>query len=294
MHILLTGGSGDLGTLVAPSLENLGHTLSNLDMAPPKEPHGEFVQGSILDRQLLEALMSKVECIIHIAALHGIHEFKNSASLEQFWDVNVTGTFNLLHAARNAGVKRFIFISSTSVDEVKSIYGQTKILAESACQMFTSIDADFSVIVLRPRAFIPYWNRNVYDSEDELKNFVAWAQWFWKGAVHIDDVAQSVVKSVELLSHSSVKGCPILLVDGKYDYSADDLENWDSNGPGSTFVKKYGEQLLDLAMRHGLDPSRRPQVLDASKTCDLLGYAPRYSLRDLLGELEKFGVSDPG
>jgi nucleoside-diphosphate-sugar epimerase len=291
MHILLTGGSGDLGTLVAPSLESLGHTLSNLDMTPPKKPHGEFVQGSILDRQLLASLMSNVDCIIHIAALHGIHEFQNSASIEQFWDVNVTGTFNLLHAARNAGVKRFVFISSTSVDEVNSIYGRTKIIAEAACQMFTSTDADFSVIVLRPRAFIPHWNRNVYDSEDELKNFVEWAEWFWKGAVHIDDVAQSVVKSVELLSHSSVKGCPILVVDGKHDYSADDLENWDINGPSSTFVKEYGEQLRDLAIRHGLDPSLRPQVLDVSKTCDLLGYSPMYSLRDLLGELGNFGLS---
>ena len=51
-----------------------------------------------------------------------------------------------------------------------------------------------NVIVLRPRAFIPFWNRHVYT------NFIDWARWFWKGAVHIDDVASAVILSVELVS----------------------------------------------------------------------------------------------
>jgi len=281
MKVLLTGGSGDLGNMVGPSLENLGHTVTNFDLRQSATPYGEFVQGSILDRNLLSEIIPETECIIHIAALHGIHEFRQSASPHQFWDINVTGTYNLLEAARQAHIGRFIFISSTSVSDAGSEYGHSKILAEEVCKSFTVLDSDMSIIRLRPRAFIPHWNKDVYSS------FVDWAKWFWGGAVHINDVSQAVVKSVELLLQKRVPACPVLAVDGKYDYTPEELSSWDQKGLGSTFKNHYGQHYYDLAVAKGLDPSLRPSILDISETKMLLGYLPSYSLKDLLEELEK-------
>ena len=59
---------------------------------------------------------------------------------------------------------------------------------------------NINVLTLRPRAFIPYWNKTVYSS------FVEWAKWFWKGAVHINDVAQAVMQGIDLISTKKGNG----------------------------------------------------------------------------------------
>lgn len=236
-----------------------------------------------MDRKILSEIVPEVDCVVHIAAVHGIHEFRKSASRHQFWDINVTGTFNILEAARQAHIGRFVFISSTSVNDPESFYGHTKILAEAACQAFTVTDPEMSIVRLRPRAFIPHWNREVYSS------FVEWAKWFWGGAVHIDDVSQAVVKSIQLLARTKVSSCPVFVVDGKYDYTQEELKSWDQDGPGSTFRKRYGDHYHDLAVSKGLDPAIKPNVLDSSQTTAQLGYVPTYSIKNLLEELERAG-----
>src|SRR5262249_8050853 len=55
-----------------------------------------------------------------------------------------------------------------------------------------------NVITLRPRGFIPYWDRAVYTKYSD------WARWFWKGAVHIDDVATAVILSLDLSSRQQL------------------------------------------------------------------------------------------
>lgn len=286
MKILLTGGSGDLGQVAIPALERLGHTTTNLDLRPPTgyEANDErrFVEGSILDRRLLSSIVPEFDCVVHIAALHGIHQIRGDGDPQKFWDINVTGTFNLLQAAVEAHIGRFVFISSTSATEpTSSWYGHTKNLAEETCKTFTVMHPELSIIRLRPRAFIPHWNREVYQS------FSDWAKWFWGGAVHIDDVNQALIKSVQLLASNSVPKCPMFIVDGRHDYSSEDLRNWDKDGPGSTFKKCYGNHFHELALRHGLDPAVKPSVLDITEARQMLGYEPEYSLANLLEELEQ-------
>ena len=93
-------------------------------------------------------------------------------------------------------------------------------------------------------------------------------------------------------------GVPTFVVDGAYDYSAAVLEEsaWDGGGaaPGSSFASKFGEEAVALAERHGLDTSRRPRMEGGAEVAArLLGYRPAYSLRDALGELERWGAAGP-
>jgi hypothetical protein len=121
---------------------------------------------------------------------------------------------------------------------------------------------------------------------------VDWAKWFWSGAVHIGDVAQSVERSIELLKTVQLDQQLVLTVDGAYDYSDADLIEWDQAGPGSTFRKVYA-QYYDLAIRYGLNPAEKPEKKDISDTWRWLGYEPQYSLRNLLAELEQYGLDGP-
>jgi nucleoside-diphosphate-sugar epimerase len=285
MQILLTGGAGDLATLLTPALEARGDTPLRLDVVSPRDTRGVALLGSILDRSKLRRALAGVDCVVHIAAWHGIHEATKQRDVYAFWDLNVTGTFNVFEAAARAGISKCIYISSTSARGRESLYGHTKVLGEEVARTYAARHA-MQVIVLRPRGFIPHWNRSVYGS------FVEWAQWFWRGAVHIDDVAQAVWRSLVVLQTQTLEAPLTLVVDGAYEYTDDDLANWDTGGPGSTF-RQYYAAYEALARQYGLRPEDKPFKYDITETQRWLGYAPSYSLRHLLQELEAYGPDGP-
>jgi nucleoside-diphosphate-sugar epimerase len=285
MRILLTGGAGDLGTVLAPLLEQRGDLPLRLDLVPPREPYGVYVAGSILERSCLARVLHGVDAVVHIAAWHGVHETRRHKDAYAFWELNVTGTFQVFEAAARAGIHQVIYLSSTSIRHRDSLYGHTKVLGEELAQTYARRHG-MRVVILRPRGFIPHWNRAVYGS------FVEWAQWFWGGAVHIDDVAQAVLNSLDLLATTPLEQALTLVVDGAYDYTDDDLQHWDCQGPGSTF-RQYYPQYYDLAVRYGLDPTRKPFKLDTTSTRQWLGHAPHYSLKNLLDELARYGPAGP-
>ena len=285
MQVLLTGGSGDLGTVLTPLLERRGDTPLRLDIVPPRDARGIYREGSILDRTCLGREMDRVDSVIHIAAWHGIHESSGQQDAYAFWDLNVTGTFNVLEAAAQAGIGKVVYISSTSIRNATSLYGHTKVLGEEMMRTYAARHG-INIVILRPRGFIPHWNRLVYAS------FAEWAQWFWRGAVHIDDMAQAVLQSLDLLAAKTLDQPPVLVVDGAYEYTDDALAAWDQAGPGSTFRTYYGEHET-LARQHGLDPAEKPFKYDISETHRQLGYVPRYSLQNLLQELAHYDVAGP-
>jgi UDP-glucose 4-epimerase len=117
---LVTGGAGFIGSHVAEHLVRKGHDVVVLDDLSGgfKEnvPHGcRFVQGSILDHALVDRLFSEhhFDYVYHLAAYaaEGLSHF-----IKRFnYSNNVIGSVNLINAAVNHGVKRFVFTSSIAV-----------------------------------------------------------------------------------------------------------------------------------------------------------------------------------
>ena len=282
MRVLLTGGSGDLGFLLSEALAKRGDEPVVIDIAPPHNAVKAYYPASILHLPAVSAAVEGIDCIVHIAAWHGIHETKGTKTAGDFHDLNVTGTFNMLDAAAHDNVKKFIFISSTSVADRYGVYGNSKVLGEEMARAF-AYRHNMDIIILRPRAFIPSWNTAAYT------NFAEWAAWFARGAVHINDVRQSVLCALDYLKNNEnfEPKAPAFTVDGAYEFTADDLENWDKDGPGSTFRKYYPDD-EELLKRHGLDPTRKPKVLDISETTRVLGYRPEYSLKSMIDELKRY------
>jgi nucleoside-diphosphate-sugar epimerase len=286
MNVFITGGSGDLGLLLARDLLKRDDLPVRMDIRPPLNPqHGKFISGSILDRNLLSASLKDIDCVVHVAAWHGIHLVTGKKNPYDFWDLNVNGTFNVFQAAVEKGIKRVVYISSISVLDRFGIYGHTKVLAEEIARTYHQRHG-MRVIILRPGAFIPWWNKEVYSS------YVEWAKWYWKGAVHINDVLQAVIKSIDLLKTDSLDQMPALFVDGKYEYTPNDLEHWDAKGPGTSF-QKYYSAYTDLALKFNLDPTQKPEVFDIEPTRMALNYEPTFSFMDLLQELKEFGEKGP-
>src|SRR3954447_12299323 len=174
MKVLLTGGSGDLGRTLVPMLASRGDTPVLLDIRAARDLQGGiFIQGSILDREKLSEAFRGCDCIVHIAAWHGIHEVRGVKNSFDFFDLNVRGTFEVFEAAALLGIINIVFISTTSASRPDTLYGRSKILAESIAEDYRKYK-NMNVITLRPRAFIPFWNQDVY------ANYVDWARWFGK------------------------------------------------------------------------------------------------------------------
>ena len=286
MKIFISGGAGDLGVLLARDLESQNDLPVRLDVRSPRNPQrGEVVKGSILDRVTLARVMQDCEMVIHIAAWHGIHLVTGRKNAYDFWDLNVTGTFNVFEQAAQYGIKKFIYISSTSIQDHYGVYGHTKVLGEEITRTYQQRHG-MDVIVLRPSAFIPYWNQEAYQSFDE------WARWYWKGAVHINDVLQAVMLSVKYLKQEFFSEMPVLYIDGKYEYTPVDLDRWDAAGPGTTF-RKYYQDFSDIAHQYALDIASKPELFEIEPASKILGYQPTYSFLNVLQDLQEFGKEGP-
>ncbi|MGZ6141703.1 MAG: NAD-dependent epimerase/dehydratase family protein [Myxococcales bacterium] len=163
MKVLLTGGSGFLGSYVAEQLAAEGHVVRAL-VRPRSDkavlsrlPSVEFAPGAIEERASLSAAMEGVDAIVHVA---GIVKARKPAD---FFEVNAQGTRNLLEAAiARGGLKRFVYVSSlaavgpsadgTPVPEDAeprpvTHYGRSKLEAERAV---LAAGSKMPVTVIRP------------------------------------------------------------------------------------------------------------------------------------------------
>ena len=218
-----------------------------------------FIEGSILDRPKLPEIFRGCDCIVHIAAWHGIHEDRGEKNAYDFFDLNVRGTFEVFEAAASAGIDKIIFISTTSVYRPNTLYGRSKILAELNAEDYRK-HRHMNVITLRPRGFIPHWDRDVY------ARYIDWARWFWKGAVHIDDVAAAVILSLDFISWQQPAQQLVLTLDSAYEYTDADLAHWDAEGPGSTLGNTIPNITISrsLRTRSGLEANQARYFRDGA------------------------------
>lgn len=172
MRILVTGGTGYIGSHTAVALLEAGHELVVLDNLVNSSPEvvdrisaiagrrPVFVQGDVRDRALLAGLFRThaIEAVIHFAALKAVGE---SWELPlEYYDNNVGGSIALLEAMQDAGVDRFVFSSSATVYGEASDppigedapcapcnpYARTKRMVE---EIVGDLEPGFSSVVLR-------------------------------------------------------------------------------------------------------------------------------------------------
>ena len=109
-NILITGGSGFIGSHIVDALVKKKYKVTILDLSPPRRKDVKFIRGSILNKSTVQSALKNTNIIFHLAAVADINLVKQVP--KKIIETNVLGTTYLLEASRKANVKRFIYASS--------------------------------------------------------------------------------------------------------------------------------------------------------------------------------------
>ncbi|MCX8174993.1 MAG: NAD-dependent epimerase/dehydratase family protein [Candidatus Micrarchaeota archaeon] len=292
--IVITGGSGFIGSRLCSLLCEEGYPVRIIDIAPP--PPGttaEFVRASVLDFPRMHRLFAGAEAVIHLAALVDVQ----GSIADPFSDfqVNAGGTLNVLEAARKAGVEKVLYSSSAAVygnpKEIPiaeshptaplSPYGLSKLTAERYVLLYNSLygmknvalrlfnvygegqrpSSPYAGVVAKfAEAFSEGRQPEIFGSGRQTRDFV-----------HISDVA----RAFELALHCDGFGFPLNIGSGK-----------------ETSLIELVELMVRIAGKKTQPVFREPKAGDIARSCadislarQKIGYCPSVSLEEGLRSL---------
>lgn len=292
--VLITGGAGALALAVAPLLVDRSDRVRLLDVRRPDGPVPEGVEtieGDVREPRDVNAAMDGADVLIHAAAWHGIHLRDHPA--EDFWSLNVDGTFVVYEAAARAGVGRAIFSSTMGVYGGSSaraegepavrlhedlpllpgdVYGLSKVLGEETAAFYHR-SRGIRGVALRYGMFVP-------------EPFVRYGVRLLYGGVDERDVASAVVAAIDILEAEPDR--PFREYNVHSPLPFDDADAADlADDPRSVLVRHWPDApaLLDAAGGELWGPVNA--WYDISRTRRELGWQPRHDFGTFLDELRR-------
>ncbi len=301
MKYIVTGGAGFIGSNLTKQLVADGHTVTvidNLSTGNKKNIESlitqiKFVEGSILDLPLLQDLFQEQDVVFHEAALPSVG--RSLADPKTTTEVNINGTLNVLIAARDCGIKKVVFASSSSVygdtkvlpkvetmtPQPKSPYALTKYTDELYCQMFSKY---FGL----PTACLRYFN--VFGPHQSPKSeYAAVIPRFITAALKNESptiygdgeqtrdftFVKDVVKANILAAASGVNDGSVMNIACNKNTSLNELLNRINALLKTNVSPRYEE---------GRVGDVRDSLADITKAHELIGYTPSFTLDDGLAE----------
>jgi nucleoside-diphosphate-sugar epimerase len=303
MHIVVTGGAGYVGSVLASELLAQGHHVVGVDslmygggslVGLAGHPAFEFRRGDLRDRSVAHEVVERADAVVHLAALVGEPACNRDPDLTRA--VNLDASLQLVGAARAAGVARFIFASTCSnygrmpdasgfVDETSplqplSVYAETKVAVERHL-LESSWPEGFAPTVLRLAtvfglSFRPRFDLTVNEFAAEAvanRKLVVYGEQFWRPYVHVRDVARAI---------ASVLSAPIEKVRGE----VFNLGGTDENYTKKMLVELIQQRLPDTAVDYvKRDQDPRDYRVRFAKIERVLAFRPTISVARGLDEI---------
>jgi len=272
MRVLITGAAGVLGQLVTELMAADGHDLRLTDARPLETPH-DFVPADLSDDTQTAGLCDGMDQVLHIAAVHPWKQY----TAQQYLDLNIKGTHNIVAEAARAKVDRLILTSSVSAqgynvapdaplpwDEespcrpTDSLYSVTKHVGEQFCRLYQQT-AGLQWLAVRPGGFSP-----------RPENDPAFGFGLLSFAVHRADVAQAHL----LALRSDVVNEPIIATAGTTFTRADSAQLLTDAAPLILRDFPQAQALIDAGIAL---PQRLTACHSIAKARRLLGYEPQWT-----------------
>jgi nucleoside-diphosphate-sugar epimerase len=282
MKVLITGARGNFPMALIPDLVEVGHELVLLDQEPMDAPEGcVSMQADVRDGAAVLYGMQGCDAVIHAA---GHHHQSAQRNIEDLFEVNITGTHNVLRAMQLLGVKYLVFSSCDSVygdgmrgirvmdEEVKlkptSYMGLAKKIDEELCEYFART-YHMHVAILRYGCFAP--------ADWRVAGLGRLANW-------IDrlDVAQANELALGAICAEEFT-CETFLVHSAKPFTDTDWPEL-AISPDKV-IEHYYPGAVELLANHGLHVPHIHTRYDISKAVSMLGYEPQHNFEQFLSRL---------
>ena len=179
-NVLVTGGSGYCGSILTPQLLDMGYTVTvydimyyGSDFLPADNPNLTIIEGDIRDTAKLAGALEGMDAVLHLACISNDASFELDESLST--STNLDGFEPMVIAAKKAGVKRFVYASSSSVYGISespdvtedhplvplTLYNKYKGMCEPLLAKHT--DENFVGVIFRPATVCGYGPRQRLD-----------------------------------------------------------------------------------------------------------------------------------
>ncbi len=174
-NIFITGGAGYVGSVLVPKLLNKGYKVTVLDLfiygedVLDKHPNLTILKGDIRDQVLLKKYLPGQDAVIHLACISNDPSFELNPTLGK--SINLDAFEPMVKIAKESGVQRFIYASSSSVYGIKAEpnvtedielepltdYSKFKMLCEEQLKAYQS--ENFTTVTIRPATVCGYGRR---------------------------------------------------------------------------------------------------------------------------------------
>ena len=303
-RVLVTGGAGFIGSNLAHALLGRGDEVRVLDNFSTSDRANlagldvEIVEGELRSYERVHNAVRKAEIVYHLGALGSVPRSIQDPLTSSA--VNVEGTLNVLLAARDEGVRRVVYSSSTSVygstrelptteespPDPISPYAVTKLAAERYCVSFSRVYESFESVVLR--YFNVFGPRQSPFSQYAavVPRFVTAIDAGQQIEIHGDGEQSRDFTYVGNVVDATIRA-------GEADGVTGEIFNVAGGSPTSVnrIADTIGE-ILDKPVERRHLPSRAGDIrnswADLSKSERVLGYAPEIALEDGLRRTIEF------
>ena len=284
MKIVVTGTSGRIGRAIHFNLCR-DHQMVGIDRNPSSATSH---LGNINDRAFLTKAFEGADAVIHTAALHAPHV--DLESDKDFERINIEGARNVVRAARENGIQRLVYTSTTAlfgyasrhpeqavwVDEKtepqpRSIYHRTKLATEHYLESEAS--EDFRIITLRMSRCFP-------EPAPVMASY----------RLHRGVDARDVAQGHRLALRVEGAPCQVFILSGATPFKREDCAALKTEA--TAVIRQRCPSLSTLFEERGWSlPESIDRVYDSSLAQDVLGWSPRYGFEDIARLLDA-GISE--
>lgn len=302
-RVLVTGGAGYVGCILVPKLLEAGHDVIVYDLmlfgddGLPEHERLRVVEGDIRDTKALSKELEGVDSVIHLACISNDTRFELDPELGK--SINYDCFEPMVAAAKEAGVKRFIYASTSSVYGVSDApevteehplvpltdYNRFKGMCEP--HLFKYQSPDFTTVVVRPATVCGYSPRMRFDlTVNILTNhavnkgkITVFGGEQYRPNIHVDDIAELYVQLLDLPAEQ-IAGETFNA--GYQDYKVSQL---------AEMVRKVVEEEIPerapIEIQTTASDDKRSYRVTSKKIAEKIGYTPKRSVEDAVRDLCK-------
>ena len=294
--ILLTGGAGYVGAVLVPALLSEGYHVTVIDLMIYGEdilehhPNLEIIKGDIRDQALMGKLIEGKDAVMHLACISNDPSFELNPDLGR--SINLDPFEPMVRLAKEGGVSRFIYASSSSVYGVKEEMNVTEDLMLEPLTDYSRFKADcenillkyqsseFTTVIIRPATVCGYSPRQRLDVVVNILTNLAYHNRRisifggnqLRPNIHIDDMVRAYL---------CILNAPKELIAGEI-FNAG-YENHSVDELGQAVIEVIGDDVEII--RTPTDDNRSYHV-SSEKMRKVLGFEARYSIKDAIHGLK--------